>query len=192
MPYSSVFSEATPDGDIVLGSGIDDEIRQLKVQLRERLQSVLGMNLVDDPQLISKVVMAATMNFRNPTDTETFAAFVSRQPVVTPTNLGDISSNFSIDLDVTGPIVRLRLTGSPNLIAITNVRPGGRLELYVESDATVGRTLTVTAPNVRWLNNIQPAGTLTSGDRLAIYTFLPRFDGSVLYGSLSGIGWPAQ
>ena len=157
MAYTRVWSETRPLGTQRVKE-LDDEIRFLRVDISERLVTLLGITMSADPLLVVKLGGAVTFNG---------AGYQANQPMV---DLGNITGTVALDFDVRGNFIKCVLTGATTF-TVSNMRVGTTYVLYIVQDATGGRTVT-------WPAGIRPPGgsapTLnTTANRASLLTITP-------------------
>jgi hypothetical protein len=103
------------------------------------------------------------------------------QSTNTPVNRGDISANITLDLN-SGNYQRMRFTGTPLTITLSNPKAGSIYVVEIIQDGTGNRSYTW-ATTIKWLNGATPSPTLTP-DKTDVYSFL--YNGTDYLGQRSG------
>lgn len=172
MAYTRTWDNTRPQGTIRVKE-LDDEMRNLRVDIAERLEDLYGVTITDDPLVPNKFGPGVSL----------FGA--APQYVQDAADLGDITGSVTIDFDARGNYIKARLTGNVTF-TFSNMRLGASYVLILQQDGTGGRTITWPS-SVRW-----PAGTTptfnTTADRESLVVITPR-SSTVALGCLSGTNY---
>lgn len=213
MPYTRVWDNSAPNGAVVDAADIDTVFQQLRVDIVERMNDLIGdvtfgtadpvrFTKIRFSSAVSTLVPGATsFSLRNNADSAdnvliTDAGIVTLRNTLAvttgqtrnvPFSVGNVNSNTSLNLN-NSCIQHLTLTGGTPVLTLTNPLSGAVYVIKVLQNGTGGFTYTFAAGTgvIKWPGAVTPTPT-TAANKQDIYSFY--FDGTDFYGVQSGANY---